>query len=393
MTRKSFVLGVSVCILFGLCSTAAANSCRVEITKQIPKNEPVYLLEKSDGHLSLFEPDGNSIEISSNDKLILYCPGRRNTLIHSNDNSAELACTSNFRSELHQLNCTKQIAGDLETTTKTCHLNTHQGLIYRAGFAFDRKFVETYEICYDSARASVLYTHHQINGKSINYNIKESDRRSFKANGIPKLAKVEVSYRKQTQINHFKSKLGTGQRYFTNSSFLSRGHLTPDADFVFSSAQFATYFFANVCPQFQSINGANWNRVENVARNLAEQEKTTLNIYTGVYGQLALASSSGDSVPLYLSETNQIEVPEYLWKIVHNSRTNAAIVFITSNNPFAKQSDVRHLCSDVCQEGGISFTQTARRGFTYCCTYEDFARRVAIQRPLTADRLLKLHSK
>lgn len=220
-------------------------------------------------------------------------------------------------------------------------------------------------------------------------NIKESSRISFKIDGVPKRAKAEVKYRKQSQINHFKSVLGRNQNYFSNSSFLARGHLTPDADFVFSSAQFATYFYANVCPQFQSINGGNWNRVENIARRLAQQEQTNLDIYTGTHGQLALPSSSGDLVSLYLSETDQIQVPEYFWKIVANPITRAAIVFVTSNNAFATRSDVRELCPDVCRQSGIDFTQSARRGFTYCCTYEDFARQISPPR-LRVDTLLTL---
>lgn len=220
-------------------------------------------------------------------------------------------------------------------------------------------------------------------------NIKESDRVSFKIDGIPKRAKAEVSYRKQQQIERFKQMLGRSQHYFTNTSFLSRGHLTPDADFVFSSAQFGTYFYANVCPQFQSINGGNWKNVENFARQLAAQEQTNVDIYTGTHGQLALVSSSGDLMPLYLSETDQIEVPEYLWKIVHNPQTNAAIVFISINNPFARRSDVHQLCPDVCQQSGIQFTHNARHGFTYCCTYKDFARQVSPP-ALQANRLLVL---
>lgn len=214
---------------------------------------------------------------------------------------------------------------------------------------------------------------------------------SFKINGIPARVKAEIRYRKQEQITHFKKILGRSQHYFTNSSFLSRGHLTPDADFVFTSAQFGTYFYVNVCPQFQSINGGNWNRVENAARQLAAQEQTNLDIYTGTYGQLSLVSSNGDLVPLYLSETDQIEVPEYLWKIVYNPRTNAAIVFITSNNPFIRRSDIHQLCPDVCQQSGVDFQQSARRGFTYCCTYDSFARQVSTP-TLHATHLLTLQN-
>lgn len=118
--------------------------------------------------MTLYEPTGNSIEISSNDKLILFCPGKRNTLIHSSESSNELSCTNNFRSKLHQSNCTKQVTGNLETTTKTCQLNNRRGFIYNAGFAVGQKFVKLYEMCYDSSSASAIYSHHQINGKAIN---------------------------------------------------------------------------------------------------------------------------------------------------------------------------------------------------------------------------------
>lgn len=165
--------------------------------------------------------------------------------------------------------------------------------------------------------------------------------------------------------------------------------MTPDADFIFSSSQFATYFYANVCPQFQTINGGNWVRVETLTRQLAEQAETDLNVYTGLYRQLALPSSRGDLVNLYLSNTEQIEVPEFIWKVVHNPRTHAAIVFITSNNPFAKRADIREICQDVCQQAGIVFSQTARRGFTYCCSYDDFSRTIS-PASLKVDRLLTL---
>lgn len=144
------------------------DSCHIEISKQIPKNEPVYLIERSNGRLELYEPINANIEISSPNKLVLFCPGRRNTLIHSKENSGELACTSNFRSKLRQSNCTKQVTGNLQTTTKPCQLNDRRGLIYRAGFDVEQKFVALFEICYDAESASALYSHHQLNGKAIN---------------------------------------------------------------------------------------------------------------------------------------------------------------------------------------------------------------------------------
>lgn len=206
--------------------------------------------------------------------------------------------------------------------------------------------------------------------------IRESQRVDFKATGTPKLANAQQSFRKQSQISNFRKLLGRHQAYFTNHTFLSRGHLSPDADFIFSSGQFATYFYANVIPQFQSINGGNWVAIESIARHLAEQEATNVDIYTGTYGHLQLPSADGDLVPLYLSTSEQIEVPEYMWKIVHNPHTQSAIVFITLNNPYADRRDHPPMCPDVCEQAGINDRNfnTVKKGLSYCCTYETFSR-------------------
>lgn len=180
-------------------------------------------------------------------------------------------------------------------------------------------------------------------------------------------------------MEHFNKVLGSNQHYFTTKAFLSRGHLAPDADFIFSSGQFATYFYANVVPQFQSINGGNWVTVEMLTRRLAEQEQTQLNIYTGTFDQLALSSSSGDIVPLYIAPQLQIEVPKYLWKIVYNSRKQSAIVFVKLNNPYTNKRETDYLCENICEEAGIerSHFGTFKRGFTYCCSYQSFLRVVS----------------
>lgn len=147
--------------------SAEKDSCSIKIKKQIPRNEPVYIVEKSNGRMELYEPTSDSIEIETPDKLILFCPGNKNTLSDSNASANELACERNFRSKLHQSNCTKQVTGDLQTTSHSCGMGNRRGLIYRSGFAIENKFVESFEICYDTQSASVLYTHHQINGKAI----------------------------------------------------------------------------------------------------------------------------------------------------------------------------------------------------------------------------------
>ena len=43
---------------------------------------------------------------------------------------------------------------------------------------------------------------------------------------------------------------------FDSDIYLARGHLSPNADFIFYSWMDSTYHFVNVAPQWQAFNGA-----------------------------------------------------------------------------------------------------------------------------------------
>ena len=46
---------------------------------------------------------------------------------------------------------------------------------------------------------------------------------------------------------------------------------------------------------------------------------------------------------------DKIPVPEYLWKLVVDTKTGESIVFVTLNNPFIRYATRSNdLCSDVC---------------------------------------------
>lgn len=64
--------------------------------------------------------------------------------------------------------------------------------------------------------------------------------------------------------------LGENQaNYILARSYLSRSHLAPDGDFLLGAWQHLTYFYVNTAPQWQSINGGNWLRLETLIRNFA----------------------------------------------------------------------------------------------------------------------------
>ena len=44
-------------------------------------------------------------------------------------------------------------------------------------------------------------------------------------------------------------------RRYLQATFLSRGHLAPNADFIFGSWMDSSFHFVNVAPQWQSFNG------------------------------------------------------------------------------------------------------------------------------------------
>ena len=57
---------------------------------------------------------------------------------------------------------------------------------------------------------------------------------------------------------------GKSQRWF------ARGHLSPDKAFIWDFEQFATYFYINVDPQFQTFNAENWLYAEKETRMMAK---------------------------------------------------------------------------------------------------------------------------
>lgn len=52
--------------------------------------------------------------------------------------------------------------------------------------------------------------------------------------------------------------------------YMAKGHLAPDAAFIYDAEQDATYYFANVAPQYQPFNNGNWKAMEGAIRDYAD---------------------------------------------------------------------------------------------------------------------------
>lgn len=64
---------------------------------------------------------------------------------------------------------------------------------------------------------------------------------------------------------------------------MSKGHLVAKADFFHGPHQMATFRYINAAPQWATLNGNNWNSLENDVRAFAARTTKDLIIYTGTY--------------------------------------------------------------------------------------------------------------
>lgn len=159
-------------------------------------------------------------------------------------------------------------------------------------------------------------------------------------------------------------------KYISKTSFLTRGHLAPDADFLYSSLQFITYYFVNVCPQWEIINRGNWLGIEHMVRRVAKNYNESLVIFTGTYEILTLPDRNNNPVEIYLDDSNKmVPVPKFNWKIVYSKNSKKGIALILINNPFISLTAKDVLCENICPEYGWHHKRWAdvKKGFVYCC--------------------------
>lgn len=70
---------------------------------------------------------------------------------------------------------------------------------------------------------------------------------------------VQRSYSKVSQKALLRHLLNTTEHLTAKRQhYLAKGHLAPDSDFVLEAEQDATYYYANVVPQWQAVNNGNW---------------------------------------------------------------------------------------------------------------------------------------
>ncbi|ETN64319.1 deoxyribonuclease I [Anopheles darlingi] len=357
----------------------AHGQCSVNIRTQLNSLEPLFLRNNQ-----LWAPTGPSLQWNAGESTLIACPG--NTISNTGSVTATIQCVSGTtfnlggsNVDISTVSCVSRSTGHLQNTGQSCGGG---GTLLNLGFDIPSVGFVTYiQSCYNMQTASVVYTRHVIPGAAINHAINESYRPSFKSNGAAPQVTPATSYTTAQQSIRLAQLLGSqaqADRFITTSSYMSRGHLSPDADGIFRPWQWATYFYVNVAPQWQATNGGNWLVVENAARTVSGRLAEDVLIFNGAHDILTLPHVNGQQIPITL-EAGGIQTPKWYWKIIKSPRTNAAIALVNNNDPFRTSITAGEmLCQDVCAQYGWSNANYGNfaRGYTYCCTVADLRRSI-----------------
>lgn len=185
-----------------------------------------------------------------------------------------------------------------------------------------------------------------------------------------------IAYQQSSQKITFATILGStalANKYIYTNSYLARGHLSPDADQVFVTSSFSTYFYMNTVPQWQQINNGNWKSVETSIRTTASNLAEDIQVITGGFETLELEDINGNLAEMTLSN-GKLPIPKFVWKIMYSLDTEKGIAFISVNNPFVTTiTDEHYLCADICSDfgWGTSAWDIPTKGLTYCCDIDE----------------------
>jgi len=257
------------------------------------------------------------------------------------------------------------------------------------GWNLSGKFLEQIGLCVDERMFATIWTNHTIHGANIDFRDTTPGRPGFRTDtsGTRRYfswatsSKMTKYYSKKYQEKAVKLQLGTNNKLGaisiietsrSGTHYFAKGHLSPDAAFIYDVMQDATYYFMNAAPQFQSFNNGNWKALEYNTRDLGNKLGRDLQVMTGTYGVLTYPNINNNPTPINLFNATYIPAPKYYWKVVQDQATNTAVAFIGSNDPHVDSAPLE-LCPNRC--GEMSWVDwnlsDLDAGYMYCCSVED----------------------
>ncbi|CAF4936066.1 unnamed protein product [Pieris macdunnoughi] len=377
-------------------TTNARSGCSLNVRSDFASPQPVFILKRINNYLT---PDGNSgvVRLKTGDEVIVGCNGRQirhpnivatnmavGTVRCANSNLVTAPGLLNGNRAFGQLTCNSNVNSEAVETNERCYGNN---VIIRVGYSVNRVFYPLYTVCYDKNRFEVLYVSYPQTPINAIQQTGVS-RPSWQAGNFFPGVDINNLYTQNRHREAIARAVGNNMvdRYVTSKQFLARGHLLAKSELVFAVGQRATFHFINASPQWQPFNGGNWNNLEQNLRSRVAQAGYHTTVYTGTFGVTQLRNSAGHFVDIYLDNTNnrrRVPVPLYFYKVVYDASRRIGTAFIGINNPYYTVSEVRALqfCTDRCRNNN-AFSwlkwQPDRidMGYSFCCTINDFRRRV-----------------
>ncbi|XP_046658416.1 uncharacterized protein LOC124352786 [Homalodisca vitripennis] len=364
-----------------------ARGCQLKLNSDLNRgHEPVFLAKTRHGfELAMPElvDEIGMFKLAKGDTLFVACPGNNNEIrgfANNNGGSVMSRCVMDKTLELKgkqvvssELECKDKVFSKLKETEKECGNNIGEEV--QLGFEVEG-WHPLVTVCYYRSRAETLHASHILFGSSLlGAEIKEKKNYFIKGpSSIYPGVNPASSYKQKNQRKVLSQLLGDERANFILArSYLSRGHLAPDGDFLLGTWQHLAYFYINTAPQWQSINGGNWLKLETLVRNFASSVKQDFIVTTGTYGILELDDVYGYPQKIYLEPLQEsIPVPLLLWKIVADPKKSSCIVFVTHNNPFLTEKPST-VCNNICHDHGWpTDLDDVSKGYTYCCSYPEF---------------------
>ncbi|XP_065212829.1 uncharacterized protein LOC135840304 [Planococcus citri] len=388
-----YTLLIASSVYFVGAASNAGETCQLNLNGDLPKrNQPIILTKQNKSYALLIpKAQGNKgfVELEKGDNIKLVCPGDKNRLRDTKTTSVDTKCqkdkefTSNANNNagsfaIKDALCDLPPKPDVKDTKTRC---SQTGKLYEIGFQAEG-WHPLISVCHLVDSADTLYTKHLAIGAALKGAERESFRPKFETGSLNELYKGFDPNSYYVQKAQDRNLAWVFKKYSSgNDSYLSRGHLAPDGDFLFASWQFATYLYINAAPQWQKINGGNWLTVEKFVRKLAIKLNTDLEVITGTSGVLELPDDKGKLQKIHLNG-NKIRVPEYFWKLVYDPQTSSGIGIITSNNPYLEKTATLKICKNICYENNwlnhnatIEFKDPSQ-GLTICCTVNELRKAI-----------------
>nr|QHB21524.1 venom nuclease 1 [Platymeris rhadamanthus] len=381
-----FLLFLRSCV-----QASPAPGCKLYTNKDLPKkNEPLLLIRDEGKMYRLAMPEAKGkegfIQLRSGQEIVMACPGRRNfmnetkqELNHARCITGHLLTIKEREFESKYLDCFERAGANIRRTEKKCYKG--KGTVLEIGFKSEG-WHPLIIVCHDIAGSHTFYSKHTLYGSVLSGKVYRTTGRPGFSRGEKFLFKEfnpERTYSRKHQryiLNNLIGEEKANEYLDDKTKYMARGHLAPDADFLFSSWQLLTYFYINVAPQWQSINGGNWLHVEANSRRIATKLKADLEVATGTNGISKMKDSEGKLKEIYLESNSKVPVPEYYWKLLRNPQDNSCMGFISTNNPYLEEAP-KHKCKDVCSQHGWQVMQKDLfKGYVYCCDYDNMKKAI-----------------